>query len=86
MGILLALDDVAAEALNLIGGHRAEVVVEGVAGFELLAVDEERVRARERIAGGFVKVAEEREATVYQRGGLVLVLLVKTGDVVIDQL
>ena len=59
-GIAGALDDLAAEALDLVGGHAAEVVVERVAGFELLAVDEQRVRARQRVAGGFVEVAEQR--------------------------
>ena len=42
-----ALDDLAAEALDLVGRHAAEVVVQRLAGFELLAVDEQRVRARE---------------------------------------
>ena len=45
-----ALDDLAAKALDLVGGHAAEVVVERIAGFELLAVDEQRVRARQRVA------------------------------------
>ena len=45
-----ALDDLAAEALDLVGGHAAEVVVERIAGFELLAVDEQRVRPRQRVA------------------------------------
>ena len=45
-GIAGALDDLAAEALDLVRGHGAEVGVEGIAGFELLAVDQERVRTR----------------------------------------
>ena len=49
-GIAGALDDLAAEALDLVGRHAAEIVVERVAGFELLAVDEQRVRARQRVA------------------------------------
>ena len=49
-GVAGALDDLAAEALDLVGGHGAEVVVERVAGFELLAVDQQRVGARERVA------------------------------------
>ena len=81
-----ALDDLAAEALDLVGGHAAEVVVERVAGFELLAVDQQRVRARQRVAGGLVEVAEQREAAVLQRGRAVLVLAMKAGDVVVDQL
>ena len=73
-GIARALDDLAAEALDLVGGHAAEVVVERVAGFELLAVDQERVRARQRVAGGLVEVAEQREAAVLERGRAVFVL------------
>ena len=38
-----ALDDLAAEAFDLVGRHGAEVVVERIAGFELLAVDQQRV-------------------------------------------
>ena len=49
-GVAGALDDLAAEALDLVGGHAAEVVVERIAGFELLAVDQQRVRARQRVA------------------------------------
>ena len=41
-----ALDDLAAEALDLVGCHVAEIVVQRLAGFELLAVDQQRVRAR----------------------------------------
>ena len=85
-GIAGALDDLAAEALDLVGGHAAEVVVERVAGFELLAVDQQRVRARQRVAGGFVEVAEQCEAAVLQRGRAVLVLAVEAGDEVVDQL
>ena len=85
-GIAGALDDLTAKALDLVGGHAAEVVVERIAGFELLAVDEQRVRARQRIAGGFVEVAEQREAAVLQRGRAVLVLPVEAGDEVVDEL
>ena len=85
-GVAGALDDLAAEALDLVGGHVAEVVVEGIAGFELLAVDEQRVRPRERIAGGFVEVAEQGEAAVLQRRRAVLVFPVEAGNVVVDQL
>ena len=37
-----AFHDLAAESVDLVGGHFAEVVVEGVAGFDLLAVDQKR--------------------------------------------
>ncbi len=85
-GVAGALHDLAAKALDLVGGHAAEVVVERVAGFELLAVDEQRVRARERVAGGFVEIAEQCEATVLQRGGAVLVLAMEAGDEVVNEL
>ena len=85
-GIAGALDDLAAKALDLVGGHAAEIVVERIAGFELLAVDEQRVRARERIAGGFVEIAEQREAPVFQRGGAVVVLAMEAGDEVVNEL
>ena len=65
-GVAGALDDFAAEAVDLIGRHVAEIVVERIAGFELLAVDQQRVRARQRVAGGLVEVAEQREAAVLQ--------------------
>jgi aldehyde dehydrogenase (NAD+) len=54
-----ALDDLAAEPLDLVGRQLAEVVVERVAGFELLAVDQERVGAAQRLAV-LVEVAEQR--------------------------
>ena len=80
-----ALDDLAAEALDLVGGHGAEVVVQRIAGFELLAVDQQRVRPRERVAV-FVEIAEQRQPAILQLDGAVLVLPVETGDVVVDQL
>ncbi len=80
-----ALDDLAAEALDLVGGHVAEVVVERLAGFELLAVDQQGARPGERVAV-FVEVAEQGEAAVDQRGRAVVVLALEAGDVVVDQL
>ena len=53
-----ALDDLAAEPVDLVGGHLAEVVIQRVAGFELLAVDQQRMGAGERIAV-LVEVAEQ---------------------------
>jgi hypothetical protein len=83
MGILRSLDDGAAEALDLIGGHGAEVVV---AGFELLAVDEQRVGLGERIAG-LIEVAEQGEAAILQIAlGAVRLSRAPAGDVIIDQL
>ena len=85
-GITGALNNFTAKALNLIGSHAAEVIVERIARFELLAVDEQRVRARERVAGGFVEIAEQCEASVLQRSGAVLVLAMEAGDEVVNEL
>jgi hypothetical protein len=57
--IASALNDLTAKTLDLVSGHAAEIIVERIAGFELLAVDEQRVRARERIASRFVEIAEQ---------------------------
>ncbi|MDT4852850.1 hypothetical protein FQZ97_870990 [compost metagenome] len=40
-----AFDDLAAETLDLIGSHAAEVVVQRITGLKLFAVDKQRVRA-----------------------------------------
>src|SRR5207247_6204607 len=73
------------EALDLVGGHRAEVIVEALAALELLAVDQEGVRSRQRVAV-LVEVAEEREASVLQCRRAVLVLAVEARNVVVDEL
>ena len=73
-GITGALDNFTAKAFNLVGSHAPKVIVERIARFELLAVDEERIRARERVAGGFVEIAEQCETPVLQRRGAVFVL------------
>ena len=62
-----ALDDFAAEAVDLVGGHVAEVVVQGLAGFELFAVDQKRARAGKLVAV-LVEVAEQCQSSVFQRG------------------
>ena len=80
-----ALDDLAAEPFDLVGRHAAEVVVEGFAGFELLAVDQQRARAGQRVAV-LVEVAEEFQAAVLKRGRSVFVLPEEAGDVVVDEL
>ena len=48
-GIPGALNDLAAETGNLIGGHATKLIVEGVASFQLLTVNQQCVRTRERI-------------------------------------
>ena len=62
------VDDVAAEPLDLVRGHRAEFVVERFAGFELFAIDQERARAGQAVAV-LVVIAEQRQPTVLKRGG-----------------
>ena len=79
-------DDLAAEALDLVAGGVAEALVEGFARVELLAVDEQRARAGERVAVLIVEIAEEGQAAVHHRGGAVLVLAVEPRDEVVDQL
>ena len=56
-------DDLAAEAVDLVGSHGAEIVVQRIAGFELRAVDQQRVRSGERVAM-LVEVPEQRQASV----------------------
>jgi hypothetical protein len=84
MGIPGALDDLTAKALDLISGHATKVVVERIARFELFAVDQERVGARKRISGGFVKVAKQREPTALWRNCAVVVLAMKPGDEIVN--
>ena len=80
-----AFDDLAAEALDLVGCHAAEIVVQRFTGFELFAVDQQCVRSRERVAV-LVEIAKKCEAACYRRLRSVIVLPEKTGDVVVDQL
>ena len=60
-----ALHDLTAKALDLVGRHLAEVVVERLAGFQLLAVDQQRAWARQRFAV-LVEVAEQLQPPVLQ--------------------
>src|SRR6187401_1127508 len=53
---------------------------------KLLAVNEKRVRPWERVAGSVVEVAEQCEASVLQRGGVVCVFAVETSDEVVNEL
>src|SRR5258707_3172 len=71
--IASALHNLTAKTLDLVGGHAAEIVVECIAGFELFAVDEQRVWAWERVARRFVEIAEQLEASVLKRSGAVLI-------------
>src|SRR5450756_264925 len=71
-----ALDDLAAEAVDLVGRHGAEALVQCIAGFELLAVDQQGPRPPELIAV-FVEVTEQRQAAVLKGRRTVLVLPVE---------
>ena len=81
-----AFDDLAAEAFDLRGRHLAEIVIQGIAGFELFAVDEQGARPGLRVAV-VVEVAEQRQATGDKGAGAIVVAgLVEAGDVVEHQL
>jgi len=58
-----ALHDFAPEAFNFVARHAAEIIVKRVTGFELFAVNQQRVWARER-AIVFVEISEQGEPTV----------------------
>src|SRR5438093_10612394 len=62
-----------------------EILVEPLTALELLAVDEQCLRAGERVAM-LVEVPEQRELAVLRRSRTVLVLALEAGDVVVDQL
>jgi len=85
-GIATALDHLAAETLDFIGGHAAEAGIQRIAGFQLLAVDQQGVGPWQWVAGGVVKVAKQGQATVFQRRRVVVVLAVEARDEVVDQL
>ena len=58
-------DDLAAEAVDLVGSHGAEIAVQGIARFELLAVDQQSAGSAQRVAV-LVEVAEQFEAAILQ--------------------
>jgi hypothetical protein len=62
--ITTTLHDLPTEALDFISGHAAKLVVEGVTGLQLLAVDQQRVGPGQRIARGLIEIPEEGEAAV----------------------
>ena len=80
-----ARDDFLAEARDFIASGGAEVLAERLAGVELLAVDQQRVRPGERVAV-VVEVAEQLQPSVHQRRGAILMLAMKPGDEVVHQL
>ena len=78
-------DDLAAETVDLVGGHVAEVIVQCLAGFELLAVDQEGPGAGKLVAV-FVEIPEQGQPPDFERRRTVVVLPVETGDIVVDKL
>jgi hypothetical protein len=86
MGITAAFHDLTAKALDLVSSHAAKVVVERIARFELLTVDEQRVRARKGVAGGFVKITKPWKASVLQRRGAIIVFAMKAGNEIVNEL
>ena len=80
-----ALREVAPEALDLVAGHLAEIVVERLARFELLAVDQQGAGPCEAVTV-VVVIAEQRQAAVFEHLRAVLLLAVEAGDVVVNEL
>ena len=80
-----SLDNLTAESLDLVGRHFAKVLVEGVAGFELLAVDEEGLWYRERVPV-LVEVPKQFQTPVFKCLGAIVLQSVKAGDVVVHEL
>ena len=76
-----ALNKIAPEALDLIGRHRAEFLIERVAGFQLLAVDQQRARTRQPVTV-FVVVAEQLETAL---DPLAIAFAYEPRDEVVDQ-
>ena len=58
-------DDLAAEAVDLVSSHSAEIVIELLAGFELLAVDQQGAGSTQRVPV-LVEVAEQVQAAILQ--------------------
>ena len=75
------LDDLAPKTLDLVSRDLPELLVQRLPRFELLAVDEQRVRAGKGLAGG-VEVAEQFQAPLLQAP----VLGLPAGNVVVDEL
>ena len=79
-----ALQNFAAKAFNLIRRHTAKIRVQRFARLELLAVNQQRVGTRERIAI-FVIVAKQFQPPRYQRCRAIFICFLKPRDKVIHQ-
>jgi hypothetical protein len=62
-----AFDDLATEAVDLVGSHGAEIAIQGITRFELLAVDQQGVGSAEWGAV-LVEVAEQFQTAILQGG------------------
>jgi hypothetical protein len=82
--VACALNDIAAEPLDLIASHLAEIFVECLAGFKLRAVDQDRIGAGNAVAVVIV-VAELLKAAILKRGRSILVLAMKARNVFVDE-
>ena len=80
-----ALDDFTAETFDLIRSHFPEVFVQGVAGLQLFAVDEQCPRAAELVAM-FIEIAEQRKPSVFKACGTVFILTKEAGNKIVNQL
>ena len=65
-----------AETLDLVGSHVAKVLIERVAGLELLTVDQECMGPAKRVVV-LIKISEELKASVLKFGRAILVFLIK---------
>ncbi|GBE49014.1 hypothetical protein BMS3Bbin12_02207 [bacterium BMS3Bbin12] len=72
------------EAFDLILGHGAKAGVQGLAGFQLFAVDQQRIGAWQRIVVR-VEIAEQLKPTVDDIGRTILVFPNEAGEVIVDQ-
>ena len=83
---IAAFDHFAAEALDFVGGHFAEIFVERFARFELFAINQQSAGSGVAVAG-LVVVAKQFQTAGMMHGGLaVFADAVKAGDVIIDKL
>jgi hypothetical protein len=80
------LDHFAAESFDFLAGHFAEILVRGLARFELLAIDEEGARTGEAVAGFIVVTEESESAGVVDRRLAVCAQTIKAGDVIVHGL
>ena len=84
MDVAGALDHLAPEPLDFIGGHVAEILVERFARFKLRAVDQDCIGAGDAVAE-VVVVAEQGKTAVLQRRRPVVIFAMEPRDVFVDK-